>query len=363
MKKENSKIYDWKLLIDAIAVLFFVTVLFTACSKSDSGSDSSSGITPSNLVINANVVGTSSTMPNGDGSGVVNFTVTATNATSYKILIGSDVINSTSGVFSYTFTELGTNAYTVYVSAYNGTKFISGNIPVVVYVQPTLVWADEFDVDGAPNSAYWTCETGAGGWGNNELQCYTNRPQNVIVQNGTLRINAIKEVYNGSNYTSARIITSGKKSFKYGRIDIRAKLPAGAGTWPALWMLGDNISTAGWPACGEIDIMEHIGNNLNTIYGTLHYPGHSGGNADSSTTTVATATTDFHVYSIDWSSTAIKFYVDNQLYRSFGNSNAVPFNSNFFFIFNCAMGGNFGGTIDPNFTSATLEVDYIRVYQ
>ena len=336
-------------------------LLLLACSSGGGGEDTNSK--PTNLVVNKVIVGTTPSTPNGDGSGVVNFTVSAENATSYKILIGSDVINSTTGVFSYTFTQSGTNTYTVYVSAYNGAEFISTSVAVTVFVTTTSAWSDEFNVDGAPDSSKWSYETGAGGWGNNELQHYTNRPENVIVQNGTLRINAIKEVYNGSNYTSARIITSGKKSFKYGRIDIRAKLPAGAGTWPALWMLGDNISTAGWPACGEIDIMEHIGNNLNTIYGTLHYPGHSGGNADSSTTTVATATTDFHVYSIDWSSTAIKFYVDNQLYRSFGNSNAVPFNSNFFFIFNCAMGGNFGGTIDPNFTSATLEVDYVRVYQ
>ena len=105
--------------------------------------------------------------------------------------------------------------------------------------------------------------------------------QNVIVQNGVLKINLIKEQYNGSNYTSARIVTKNKYQFQYGRVDIRAKLPAGGGTWPALWMLGSDINTNPWPGCGEIDIMEHVGNNLNRIYGTLHHPGHSGGNADS----------------------------------------------------------------------------------
>jgi len=234
---------------------------------------------------------------------------------------------------------------------------------LVIYVEPQLAWSDEFNVDGAPNSSNWSYEIGAGGWGNNEAQYYTNRTENVIVQGGSLKINLIKEDYNGSNYTSARIVTRGKQSFKYGRIDIRAKLPAGGGTWPALWMLGDNISTVSWPNCGEIDIMEHVGNNLNMIYGSLHYPGHSGGNPVTGTTTITTATTDFHVYSIDWSSTSIRFYVDNQLYNSFVNSGSTPFNNNFFFIFNCAMGGNFGGTIDPNITNATLEVDYVRVYQ
>lgn len=363
MKKEFYKSNSSKLIINVLAGLFFIVALFSSCSGGDDNGGGSSAITPSNLVINSDIVGVTTSNPNGDGSGVVNFTVTATNATYYKILIGADVITSTSGIFSYTFSELGTNSYTVYVSAYNGSQFISGNKSLTVYVEPQLVWSDEFDVNGAPNSSNWSYETGAGGWGNNEVQYYTNRPENAIVQGGSLKINLIKEAYSGSNYTSARIVTRGKHSFKYGRVDIRAKLPAGGGTWPALWMLGDNISTINWPDCGEIDIMEHVGNNLNKIYGSLHYPGHSGGNATTGTTTIATATTDFHIYSIDWSSTSIRFYVDNQLYHSFANTGSTPFNNNFFFIFNCAMGGNFGGTIDPNLTNATLEVDYVRVYQ
>lgn len=225
-----------------------------------------------------------------------------------------------------------------------------------------MAWADEFNTDGAPDSSKWSYETGAGGWGNNELQYYTNRPENVIVQNGVLKINLIKELYNGSNYTSARIVTKNKYSFQYGRIDIRAKLPAGGGTWPALWMLGSDINTNPWPACGEIDIMEHVGNNLNRIYGTLHHPGHSGGNADGGNVLINNATTEFHVYSCDWSASSIKFYVDNVLFYTFSNNNSLPFNKPFFFIFNCAMGGNFGGAVDPNFTSATLEVDYVHVY-
>lgn len=334
-------------------------VLYNCSGGGDSGEGAN---TPSNLVVNTVVVGTTSSLPNGDGSGLVNFTVSADNATSYKILIGTDVINTTTGVFNYTFTQSGTNNYTVYVSAYNGSQFISTSVVLTVYVTPTLAWSDEFNVDGAPDSSKWSYETGAGGWGNNELQYYTNRPENVIVQNGVLKINLIKEAYNGSNYTSARIVTKNKYSFQYGRVDIRAKLPAGGGTWPALWMLGSDVNTNPWPACGEIDIMEHVGNNLNRIYGTLHHPGHSGGNADGGNVLISNATTQFHVYSCDWDASTIKFYVDDVLFYTFNNNGGLPFNKPFFFIFNCAMGGNFGGAVDPNFTSATLEVDYVHVY-
>ena len=150
---------------------------------------------------------------------------------------------------------------------------------------------------------------------------------------------------------------------KYGKVEIRAKIPSGGGTWPALWMLGDNIDSVGWPACGEIDIMEHVGNQLNRIFGTLHYPGRSGGNADGASVMISNATTEFHIYSMEWNASTIKIYVDNQLFFTYNNSANSPFNQNFFFIMNVAMGGNFGGTIDPNVTNATMEVDYIRVYQ
>ncbi len=350
------------LKISILFVFIFTATLFQSCSKSadNNGSD---GVTPSNLVINTEIVGQNVTNPNGDGSGMVNFTITATNATSYKILIGTENINSTTGIFSYNFTQMGTNNYTIYVTAYNGSQSISGNKSITVFRASGLLWGDEFNSDGAPDSSKWTYELGAGGWGNNEHQYYTDRSVNSVVQGGSLKINLIKEAFGGSSYTSARLITKNKFSFKYGRVEMRAKLPAGGGTWPAMWMLGDNISSAGWPACGEIDIMEHIGNTLNKIYGSLHYPGHSGGNSVTGTTMITNATTDFHIYALEWSATDIKFYVDNVLYHTFANNNTVPFNSNFFLIFNCAMGGDFGGAIDPNFVSATLEIDYVRVYQ
>ena len=159
------------------------------------------------------------------------------------------------------------------------------------------------------------------------------------------------------------ILTQNKKAFTYGRVDIRAKLPKGKGMWPALWMLGSNINTAGWPACGEADIMEHRGSELNKIFGTLHYPGHSGANGDGSTIVIANATTQFHIYTLDWSPSTIKISVDGQLFHTVINSNSIPFNQDFFLLLNVAMGGNFGGAVDPAFTNATMEVDYVRVYK
>lgn len=338
-----------------------VTLLFVNCSGGGS-EDGENPSLPTNLVVNTVIVGSNAANPNGDGSGVVNFTISADNATSYRILIGDDVINSTTGIFSHTFTQSGTNSYTIYVSAYNGSQFISTSVVITVFVTTSMAWSDEFNIDGPPDSSKWSYDIGAGGWGNNELQYYTNRPENVTVQNGVLKINLIKELFNGSNYTSARIVTKNKYQFQYGRVDIRAKLPAGGGTWPALWMLGNDISTNPWPGCGEIDIMEHVGNNPNRIYGTLHHPGHSGGNADGGNVLISNATTQFHIYSCEWSASTIKFYVDNVLFYTFSNNSNLPFNKPFFFIFNCAMGGNFGGAVDPNFTSATLEVDYVHVY-
>lgn len=227
----------------------------------------------------------------------------------------------------------------------------------------TLVWSDEFDVDGAPNPANWGYDLGAGGWGNGEEQYYRDNAENVKVEGGFLKITAKKQTFSGASYTSARIVSKGKQEFTYGRMEARAKLPTGGGTWPAFWMLGANFETVEWPACGEIDIMEHVGNNQNTIHGTLHYPGNSGGNGNGESTTVSNVSTEFHIYAVTWSPTSIKFYVDDTLYHSYANVSSSPFNADFFFILNVAMGGTFGGTIDPNFTQSTMEVDYVKVYQ
>ncbi|HTI07229.1 MAG TPA: glycoside hydrolase family 16 protein, partial [Puia sp.] len=228
-----------------------------------------------------------------------------------------------------------------------------------------LLWSDEFDTPGAPDASKWGYDigTGSGGWGNNELEYYTSRPDNVIVSNGTLKIIAKKEAYSGSAYTSARMLTNGKFSFQYGKIEVRAKLPAGTGTWPGIWMLGSNFATAGWPACGEIDIMEQNGSTKNTIYGTMHYPTQKGQYGDGGTTTVATATSDFHRYATIWSATSIQMLVDDVVYYTLPNNSSIPFNQNFFIILNLAIGGNFGGTVDPAFTTDQMEIDYVRVYR
>ena len=224
-----------------------------------------------------------------------------------------------------------------------------------------LVWFDEFDTDGAPDATKWGYDLGAGGWGNNEAQTYTNAAANATVTGGNLVIKAIRTGPN--TYTSARLKTENKYEFTYGKVEVRAKLPSGGGTWPAIWMLGANYDTVSWPACGEIDIMEYVGNNPDVVLSTLHFPGNSGGNGVTGSTTVSGASTQFHVYKAVWSPSSIKFYVDDVLFHSMPNNSSIPFNSDFFLILNVAMGGNLGGVIDPSFTQSAMEIDYVRVYQ
>jgi len=225
-----------------------------------------------------------------------------------------------------------------------------------------LKWSEEFDVDGAPDPAVWTYEIGNNnGWGNSELQYYTS--DNVTVQDGNLIITAKREASNGYEFTSSRIATKDKFEFTYGRVDVRAKLTEGGGTWPAIWALGANFEEVGWPETGEIDIMEFKGNEPNTLYGTLHYPGASGGNADGGSTAISNANTEYHIYSVEWSPERIWFLVDGEVYHMYENNPGTPFNKDFFFIMNVAMGGTFGGEIDPAFQESSMEIDYIRLYQ
>lgn len=230
----------------------------------------------------------------------------------------------------------------------------------------TLVWADEFDVDGAPNPANWTYDIGTGtnGWGNFESQYYTDDPSNVIVEDGHLKIMAKAESFMGSDYTSSRIKTQDLFEFTNGRVEIRAKLPEGGGTWPALWMLGANFPEVSWPAAGEIDIMEHVGNNQDQVLATVHWDQGGGSPAQfSQSTTVEGASTDFHTYTLEWRDDELIILVDDQVYFNFAYDETFPFNQDFFFIFNVAMGGTLGGDIDPAFSEATMEIDYVRVYQ
>jgi beta-glucanase (GH16 family) len=231
-----------------------------------------------------------------------------------------------------------------------------------------LVWSDEFS-DATINTSNWTHETGGTGWGNNELEFYTSRSVNSYIQNGSLVIEAKKENYGGKNYTSARMITKGKRYFTYGKIEARIKLPYGKGIWPAFWTLGENISTVGWPACGEIDIVELIGGGTNDkkVYGTAHWE--SNGHAQyggSYTLSSGIFADNYHVFSITWTSTKIDWFVDGIKYVTIDITPAglQAFHKNNFIILNLAVGGNWPG--NPDSTTVfpqKMYVDYVRVYQ
>ncbi len=332
--------------------LCLISLGLLSCNKSGG---TPPALTPSNLVVNATV--------NPDKSGNVSFVSSATNAASYEYDFGNGIYETiTSGSVQHKYTTSGN--YTVKVTAKSSSgASISKSIDIAVTVAMALVWSDEFDTPGAPNSNKWGYDLGASGWGNNELQYYTDRRDNSYVTDGTLKIVAKKEAFSSSQYTSARLLSKGKYSFKYGKVEVRAKIPAGVGTWPAIWMLGDNINTVSWPACGEIDIMEHVGRDLNKIISAFHYPVYYGSNAKVATTMVPTATTEFHVYKLEWTPASMQIFVDDKLFHTLPNSPSIPYNQNFFLILNIAMGGNLGGPIDPSFTSTTFEIDYVRVYQ
>ena len=236
-----------------------------------------------------------------------------------------------------------------------------------------LKMQDEFNVDGAPDSALWNYDIGNGsgndGWGNQELQYYTDRPENIIVEDGMLKITALQESYEGSAYTSSRITTKGKYEQKYGRFEARMQLPWGQGMWPAFWMLGFNIDEVSWPNCGEIDIMENRGQEPTIISGALHGPGHSGSNFIGKNNDLVTdrVDTSFHIYGIEWGEGYVNFYIDDVLYNQITPAD-VPgewvFDQPFYIIMNVAVGGNFVGS--PNADTVfpqTMLIDYVRVYQ
>ncbi|MEZ0538786.1 glycoside hydrolase family 16 protein [Fibrella arboris] len=237
-----------------------------------------------------------------------------------------------------------------------------------------LVWSDEFTTDGVPDPAKWGYDVGGNGWGNKELQYYTkDRKENARVENGHLIIEAHKEAFQGRDYTSARLLTKNTATWMYGRFEIKAKLPSGVGTWPAIWMLGKNIATAGWPLSGEIDIMEHVGFDQGVVHGTIHSEAynHVRKTEKGKHTSVPTASTEFHVYSIDWTAEQIDFAVDGQVYNSvtkaaLGKTEAQwPFDQPFYLIMNIAVGGGWGGQkgVDETIWPRRMEVDYVRIYQ
>ena len=342
----------------------FLTLLYLLLS-SCGGENEESIPTPSQLTVQV--------LASETVQGEVTVQATAVQAKYYVIDFGDG--NSTTAMdgkatHTYAYSDLFTITVTAHATP---AIYVSKTAQVAVEIPTTemsLVWAEEFEGTSL-NLAHWSYEigTGSNGWGNNELQYY--REENTSVNDGMLAITAKKEDFNNRNYTSSRLITKGKKEFKYGRVDIRAKLPKGQGIWPALWMLGGNIGSVGWPKSGEIDIMEMIGGagREKTVYGTLHWddgghkctcdkPGHS--------LSSGTFADDFHVYSILWTPASIKWFVDDQLFNTIDITPAAlsEFHENFFFIVNLAVGGNWPGNPDSSTKFPQyMIVDYIRVFQ
>lgn len=369
-------------IINVTALL--LAFLLGACDKNDDTEDTSGN--PSNLKVEVISIDNE------------NFTVaiqaSAQNTVEYWFFIGSsdtpEEMNE-SGYFEYTFD--GDGDYDIIVRAYGSSgRYIkatqsisitpSGPPPSVPlskgYFTPLeydgyeLVWQDEFNTNQL-NTSNWSFDLGNGcpslcGWGNNELEYYL--AENAWVGDSVLTIEAREQIVGSNAYTSAKLISRGKRSFQYGRIDIRALLPKGKGLWPALWMMGDNWSAVGWPYCGEIDIMEMIGggNGDYIIYGTAHW--HDGSSqasqGDNTAVSPESLSEAYHVFSIIWTETSIRWLVDDRVYNtlSITDPQMSEFHQKFWFILNVAVGGNWPGNPDQTTVfPQQMKVDYIRVFQ
>lgn len=248
-----------------------------------------------------------------------------------------------------------------------------------------LVWHDEFDgpLGAPPDPAKWEHEIGGEGWGNHELQYYTGQTENAALDGNSCLVFTARAVpaaeqtrrscwYGPCRFTSARLLTQRKFSFTYGLVEARMKLPFGQGIWPALWMLGDNFAEVGWPACGEIDIMENIGREPGVVHGTVHGPGYSGGNGIGGTHALPPGQLlkdDFHVVAVDWQPESIRWYIDNHQYfelvpEQIPAGTAWPFDHPFFLLMNVAVGGDWPDAPDDTTTFPQMMlVDYVRVFQ
>jgi len=240
-----------------------------------------------------------------------------------------------------------------------------------------LTWSDEFNSqDGsAPDPSKWGFDIGGNGWGNNELEYYTARRENSQIRNGNLEITARREEYIGTDfirrgYTSGRLKSKGKFAQRYGRFEARMKIPSGKGMWPAFWMMGDDFDTVGWPSCGEIDVMENVGNEPFTVHGTFHGPGYSGNDGPTAEYAApgAKLADDYHIYAVEWEPAQIRFYLDDHLYFT-GTPRNLPaekkwvFDHPFYLILNVAVGGEWPGTPEPaTLFPQSMLVDYVRVY-
>lgn len=365
------------ILLSTLILIFFTS--FTHCGSEDGASALAA---PTNLKI--------TTKPMVDGSGYVDVFAEAENAQYYKFYFGDvaneDAPKSTFASANHVYKESGT--YTIKVQAHTDEAiFISESatvtVKVFIAIPPTgystpssysgmnLIWSDEFS-NTTVDANKWTFETGDGcpncGWGNNELQYYQQK--NAVLVDGHLVIEAKSEIVSGKNYSSARMITKGKFDFKYGRVDVRAALPKGQGLWPAIWMLGSNISTVGWPGCGEIDIMEMVGGTGkdNTVHGTAHWD-NAGSHANygkSYTLSNEIFNGKFHVFTIIWDQDKIQWFVDDVKFNEILITPAglSEFREKFFLLLNVAVGGNWPGS--PNFSTTfpqRMMVDYVRVFQ
>lgn len=358
-------------------VYAFFLITLTNCKDGNDAVVPVEKIVPTNLIIESTV--------SADGSGLVTFQATADFTDRFQYNFGEDIslgnFNSSDGAAEHTYKSSGTyNVIVIAISSDNSTLNKATTIVVDVKISDVgyttldnydgmnLIWQDEFN-GVSLNSSDWSHEVGGSGWGNNELQYY--QAANTTFNDGYLVITAKKENVGGKSYTSSRLITKGKKEFKYGRVDIRAILPKGQGMWPALWMLGANISTVSWPKCGEIDIMEIIGGSGkdNVVHGTVHwdnagsYASYGQSKALPSPKVFAD---EFHVFSIVWDETKIRWFLDDVQYNEIliTPSELSEFQSEFFFIFNVAVGGNWPGSPDGTTVfPQRMAVDYIRVFQ
>ncbi|MEH6678893.1 MAG: glycoside hydrolase family 16 protein [Sediminicola sp.] len=378
----NKQIYQL-VKTNPLNIALLILILMFSCSAGNSEPAS----IPSEMNIETTLVGASDILPNGNGSGIVQISVSAKNAVRYAFRIeNGDLQESPTGSIEYVFTKEGTHSYPVSVWAYSDSgEFITNTVTIEVFKSDeafaTLVFSDEFEYEGSPDSERWHHQVippNNGSWHNAELQHYTARTDNSFVSDGTLKIVAKKEQYStgGStkSYTSARL--NSKFAFTYGRIEVSAKLPVEAGTWPAIWTLGansgetgnyfgDQYGSVGWPACGEIDILEQTGGDKNTTITHFHWGDTNTGEYKhaGATPSVPTATSDFHLYSLEWTSSTMKVFVDDALVFELPNTPDKPYSDPQYVLLNLAMGGTLGGEVPENFTDSTYEIDYIRIYQ
>lgn len=260
------------------------------------------------------------------------------------------------------------------VMAQLAKEAVPKEVSTIVYsFESTPTWSDEFDYQGLPDTKKWNYDIGGSGWGNNELQYYTKENlKNARVENGKLIIEAIKENFDKNTYTSARLVTKGKGDFLYGRFEIKAKLPKGIGTWPAIWMLASeqNYSNKYWPDNGEIDIMEHVGYDPGKVHASVHTKAfnHVINTQKTANMMVNDFDTAFHEYRLDWTPQKIEMYIDSKLYFTFENTGKgfaeFPFDKKFHLLLNLAVGGNWGGVkgVDESIFPQRMEVDYVRIY-